>query len=392
MKMNFIYQLALWKFDLPRYLLRICMMGFLFMGASGFGGVWAQKPGEIDHAYRLSWAHKFEAANIAFDKILTLDPDNFEAKKGKAYVALWSGHAAEAARMFLALLEENGSEELLQALAFARLAEGDLREARFVLDEVHDVQRKKEVERAIRAAEAKWEAWVWGGMTTFGSQNSWGPRAAMLSWHPHVNGSIWARVDNSLAMDNAAFLFRDTVGTAYFLGGNIKTSDRMTHKLELGRRLLEEQGAQWLIQYDQVWFFQPKAALKSGVFMNKGEGTRPDMMIFAGVNWELGSSNWLEPTIYLSWKGLDWMDQYRFALHLKHKFMPGQELSIGGVIGKQFYITSPQPPQALNIWGGWLQAQQPIFKKHWLYALARYESTPSTSFLSTAIGVRFRFE
>jgi predicted Zn-dependent protease len=63
----------------------------------------AQHPEQVGHEIwvgRLSsWLNDYDAADVAFDRVLAADADNVEALVGKAYVAMWQDHFTDADRL-----------------------------------------------------------------------------------------------------------------------------------------------------------------------------------------------------------------------------------------------------------------------------------------------------
>jgi predicted Zn-dependent protease len=94
----------------------------------------AQHPEQVGHQIwvgRLSsWLNDYGTADAAFDQVLAADRDNVEALVGKAYVAMWQDHLAEADRLLArALAAAPDDPQVHLALARKGHFQGDDRAA-----------------------------------------------------------------------------------------------------------------------------------------------------------------------------------------------------------------------------------------------------------------------
>lgn len=340
-------------------------------------------------SYTYAWKKAYSQALRNFRLVLVQDPENPEAIKGIAYTNLWSGQYQRSLATFERLPPAmRASDEIIQARGFIYVHLQKLSLARKEYDAISSPKPKEELGLAIQAAQAKWEAHIWGGLSRISEINTFGIRAAQLIWAPKNEQRLWIRMDNSLTMDNRSLILRDTAATAYWAGGSWKLGPKWQSQVEIGQRRLSFNKLQRIIQVEQVFFYHPGQSLKVGSFLGFGERLSQDFLFYAGLSQELSSQFWTEQTVYTAWTGSRF-DQYRVAISLKHRVPAGYEFILGVQGGEQFI---DEDTFDTSVWGIWGQIQAPVFKRHWLFLTARQEKTPLFNFMNIALGARLRLE
>ena len=262
-------------------------------------------------AFTYAWNKSYSQALRNFRLVLEQSPDNSEALKGMAYTALWSGQYQKALDLFAKLPQKmQASDELIQSRGFIYVHLQKLALARREYETLSSPKRKEELGLAIQAVQATWEANLWGGLSHISGTKNFGLRAAQLTWAPLEDKRFWIRMDNSLTMDNSSLALRDTAATAYWMGGSWKLGPKWQSQVEVGQRKLSENQTQYLIQAEQVFFYQPGKSLKIGAFGGFGERVSQDFLFYTGLSQELSSQLWTEQTIYIAWSAARF-DQYR---------------------------------------------------------------------------------
>ncbi len=363
---------------------------------TGFDHVLRQQPNDLQaslgKAWTLAWKGSFPQAKAAFESVMTAYPGNLEAEKGLAYVALWSGDLKTARSEFRRLLATRPDEaaEWHQAMVQVEMQAGSQVAARKHLDEMPEGEAKDFLGRAIQSNPAYFETQLWGGYSRLDTSSRFGLRALQIAWNPNPRSSAWVRMDNSLTLDHRTLFSRDTSSLAYFAGAKLMPHRTLIVAAEAGQRLIPGRGNQQILSLEPTWYLHRKIAVKTGFLYLNDPLKENQQMAYGGLIWEALPSVWVEPQLFYLWGKPASPVQVRSNLNLKYRqATSGREWNIGATFAPE--IASSDPGLGTTF-GAWLLYQQPLGRKHWVFALARWERNNAETLTNIAVGLRLRLE
>ena len=347
---------------------------------------------QIGKAWTLAWDQQYTQAKTIFQQVLTSEANNQEGAKGLAYIALWSGDHASAAKQFAALIKQNPQDEaLIMAWGLSQLNTGNTKKARVAYQRLAGLQspEAKALLSALQGAPGWMEVETWGGLSALAQQQKLGLRAFRLAFNPNQKLGLWLRYDGSLSLDGISNLQISNPIPAYFVGGIIRPNQKISTRLEFGIRNLPDSGISSLIMAEQAFWLRESTVLKVGGLVDFRSAPNFEHLIYGGFAQRIGQHIWIEPAYYQTIKASGQGNEQRLSVGGKYHWDSGNEIQLGGIIGS---YKTPADISRASISGFWLHYQQPIFKRHWAYALIRQESNPFGQLRIGAVGIRLRLE
>lgn len=371
--------------------------GDLKGSVAAFRSILQQDPNHLEAltglGYALSWSNDFPNALFAFRDALELAPDNIDARKGLAFGYLTYGKYAEAKQEFETLLKAapNNSEYLI-GLARTESKLGNSREARQLANEILATDSNNaaalQLIQDLRNTSSFMELDLWGSYSKVDTSSAFGFRQLQLSYQFRPGQLAYARLDNSLTLDNKDFLTLDKRALAVWLGYYHTWNANLASRLELGQRSNTTKSSnQNLIRIEQVFSHQAGIQWKLGGYVGFEPKRTTEWLGWTSVYFPLRFGFSLEPAYFYSRDNSLTAPQQRFLLNGKWTKPGGLELNAGGFYGMQQVENTIGKS---TLYGGFVQALYPLNQYLWLQMSGQFEKGIFLNGAVIALGVKMR--
>ena len=197
---------------------------------------------------------------MLFQRLLVISEDRFEAEKGLAFAALWSGQLGLSVTRFEALVAEYPDRpDALAGLAQAYLALGHPRQALEVAERTERIAPGRPDVAGVRSSAARTpaplELMITAGHTRFaGSQPSSGLslRSVDVAVRPAADLTLYGQYDDGISVDTRALALGGGRAPTYRGTVAVTWADRMVTRAGYGRRSLPDGTHQRLTEVDQA--------------------------------------------------------------------------------------------------------------------------------------------
>lgn len=351
----------------------------------------AIEPNNVDAIVGLGYAHAWNAeytkAHTRFHAAIKIAPENNSARKGIAYSYYWDGQLELALESFdIAQSVASNDAEIAEASGRVNLSLGRSRDALLHLDRALQIDPTRTSARlAKRSAYSNAPALELNLRTGSTSGGGSGLRALEVAHWLSLTTRVAVRYDNTLGLDNPGISRRGEDAPGYFGSVQQKLGERWLTAIEIGRMVLAD-GDQNIIMA-QASYLSSFGVVRAGTRLGHYSGGQTDKLLFAGVNFPLGSRWRVEPTFYLSQTGATDDNEWRSVVNVEYQAQPDWKVGVFVGAGK---IDAADPTfdgqtATAGLWGSML-----IADRHTLQLSVRREETPTVNLSIVELGFIFR--
>ena len=250
----------------------------------------------LARAYNYSWSGKYDNAISLFKSLISVSDYHEEALVGLAYSYSWSAQHAKAVQLFNQIMREypsNRSGYFGQALNY--LSVENPQGAQYILEQINRIypndpethylqglihlkqlhpnlarksfKRSLELDPTFVSAKtqldeiglkaSKFSIGAWYGLSSTNDETRNGFRRVDVQYRMNNKNTLYAYYDNSLLLDNS-FVSEDKIASLISIGYKYGWNENLFSRLELGNRIFRDEANQYLIQFENVYFFSPQ--------------------------------------------------------------------------------------------------------------------------------------
>ncbi len=285
----------------------------------------------IASGFNNAWNKEYKVAKERFLKALQLEPLNIDAAKGLAYTYLYEGNFRNAVVAFTKLRETNpNSEEYHLAIGQAYMnlqkkGKGNI-EFKKVLQINPDNEDAKEYISHIQSEKKILELSSMAGFSGYDGNNKFGLRQVQALYHFNSELFIYAKYDNSLALDNYFFLKNNLNTNTFITGLYTRWHQKIGSKVEYGYRILPEEKKQNIYQTEQVIFLPKNFVAKIGGSLIKTTALQNDWMLMTSISVPATDKIKIEPHYYFIRR---LANEHRILLNGSYNFTDKTDVGLG---------------------------------------------------------------
>lgn len=355
-----------------------------------YGSVLKQQPGNLEAliglGYDHAWAGQFIDAEIQFIRAREIEPNNLGAQKGLGFTYLWNNQHQKAFDIFQSLYHKHPSDaEILSALGQAQLglkqyeeAEGSFRLALMFSPNRADALDGLEF---IQQRQKSLDLTIWVGDTSDGGDT--GLREIIVGYWLNDDVRVWARLDNSLSLDNPALVRSGSNAETYYLGVMGPVENTWQGNIEIGFRDLPNNAEQKIFKAEAINIIDSNV-FKLGAQLSPHSENYTDKLIYSAYGFPVSDKWRLEPSLFLSSSGAIDDREWRFVLF--GEYLAPELWSIGASAGVGD-ISSDISSAEGSVFSANVLFSYPLSQKNRLNLSIRYEDSPSTSFTTMLVGI-----
>ncbi|MBR9921570.1 MAG: tetratricopeptide repeat protein [Bacteroidetes bacterium] len=365
--------------------------------ASAFRRILEEHPDHLEAltglGYVLSWSNDFPNALYAFRDAIQVAPENTDARKGLAYGYLLRGNYVAAKYEFQELCRQHPKNpDYKTGLARAEYLMGDIKHARHLLQEVLDQDpdhsQAKAYMQEIRKSYSFLSADIWCSYSQIDTSRRLGFRQFQISYQFRPGRAAYARIDNSLSLDNLDFLNINKQAISVWLGYFHSWNEKLATRIELGERFNPTRDKdQSLIKVEQVFSLPAGLQWKLGGYVGLEFGVSTERLLWSGLYIPLRDGFSLEPAYFYSRDHRLAAPQQRVLLSGKWAADGGLEIGLGGFYGRQNIEGLTEDSR---LYGGYLHVLTPINDMFWPQITAQYENGVFNNGLVLAAGLKVK--
>ncbi len=291
----------------------------------------------IAAGFNSAWNKDYKSAKERFAKAQQLEPANIDAAKGLAYTYLYKGDFSKALKAFNSLSSGNPSSaeyQMSAGLAYMNMLKK--KKAAYSFEKVLKLDRRNSeaanfIEQ-IRKEKGKIELSFLAGASGIDGNNKAGLRQVQLGYRINSENIVYARYDNSLALDNY-FLLRNNFNTnALVAGFYSRWHHRIGTKVEYSYRNLPGDVKQNLVQMEQVLFLPKNFQVKAGGSIITSNQSPQEWNLMSGLSIPAGKKFKVEPFYYFIHRQAD---EHRVVMNISYKIKENADIAAGFFRGKE---------------------------------------------------------
>jgi len=347
----------------------------------------------LARAYNFSWWGKYSEALSAFSQVLSRDPGNAEALKGKAFTHLFKGDSRQAVKAFEEAAGKAPNDyDIHLGKGLALLEEKKYSAAGKSFERALEIQpgsaEAKRYSETAKLAPGIVEGDVWLGYSRLdGKEDRFNLRGLQLSAQAAKKWRIFAKYDNSLALDILGLARQDKNAPMVSAGAIREWNKKLLTELEYGLRFLDRDQTQHFISGGQVFFLQPNIRLKLGGFAGFNQNLENEWMACISANLPATAHIRIEPTYFFIQSPNSPGAEHRLQLGVQLQSNKGYQLSLYGIYGSTLIQEGSRREQLF----GWsITGLAPFSKYVWGQIALRQEKGVFYDFTSLALGLKVR--
>jgi tetratricopeptide (TPR) repeat protein len=291
----------------------------------------------IAAGFNSAWNKDYKLAKERFTKAQQLEPSNIDAEKGLAYTYLYKGDFSKALKAFNSLSSGNPSSaeyQMSAGLAYMNMLKKKKATEAFKqvlkLDPAN-AEAAGFIEQ-LRKEKGKIELSFLAGASGVDGNNKAGLRQVQLGYRINSENMVYARYDNSLALDNY-FLLRNNFNTnAIVAGFYSRWHYRIGSKVEYSYRNLPGNVKQNLVQTEQILFLPKNFQAKLGGSIITSNQSSQEWNLMSGLSIPAGKKLKVEPYYYFIHRQAD---EHRVVMNISYKIKENADIAAGFFRGKE---------------------------------------------------------
>lgn len=291
----------------------------------------------IAAGFNSAWNKDYKLAKERFAKAQRLEPVNIDAAKGLAYTHLYKGDFPKALKAFNSLSAGNPSSaeyKMSEGLAYMNMLKKTKAAAAFAQVLKLDPRNTEAANfiDQIKKEKGKIELSFLAGASGVDGNNKAGLRQVQLGYRMNSENIMYARYDNSLALDNY-FLLRNNFNTnALVAGFYSRWHYRIGSKFEYSYRNLPGNVKQNLVQTEQVLFLPKNFQVKLGGSIITSNQSEQEWNLMSGLSVPAGKKLRIEPFYYFIHRQAD---EHRVVMNISYKLKENADIAAGFFRGKE---------------------------------------------------------
>jgi len=307
-----------------------------------FERVLAAKPDDVGAlvglGYDYLWGGEPAKAGDVFARALRSAPDDVGAAKGLAFAQLEAGQSHDAIASFQKLaLARPGDVEVTAGLGRSHLEAGHVMRAERVFAQAGGASSTRDDVRrgldAARGAPPALEIIAFGGNSVADS-SSFDLRTLEIATWVNRETRLWARVDDSLSVDNPSLARSGQKATTYFVGGRTKLSKNWIGIAEAGTRDLPGGEDQQIYRVEGTRLISGARRATLGVQVSPNSAGFEDKLVYVGAGVPITRRIRGEATLYLAQSGAARDEEYRGVGYVEYASPKGWTLGVGAGAGQ----------------------------------------------------------